>query len=288
MVNATLAAFPDTQIIVGDDNLEITRQFLAASPRRPVGIRADCLGVYPPPQVWASAPDSWYVQHHDPVITALLARWRIAPVVTEWCNFQPDGATAFFQQAIKDTVNYHVSLVASNVSFEVAPSSDTYEIWARTNKYAGYRYAVTSATMPASAAPGSALPITVRWTNFGTAPSYDNWQVVYELRDSDNTVVKTVQSALTLRNIGAEQNYTDTAQDPASAANDDTFALPTSGLARWQLQARRESRLERAQAKRKQHRQLLADDTCSGRTRQCRRLSDRKHPAHRIASSSRA
>ena len=236
MVNATLAAFPDTQIIVGDDNFEITRQFLAASPRRPVGIRADCLGVYPPPQVWASAPDSWYVQHHDPVITALLARWRIAPVVTEWCNFQPDGATAFFQQAIKDTVNYHVSLVASNVSFVasnggVAPSSDTYEIWARTNKYAGYRYAVTSATMPASAAPGSALPITVRWTNFGTAPSYDNWQVVYELRDSDNTVVKTVQSALTLRNIGAAQNYTDTAQDPASAASGDTFSLPTSGLA---------------------------------------------------------
>jgi Domain of unknown function (DUF4832) len=235
MVNATLAAFPDTQIIVGDDNFEITRQFLAASPRRPVGIRADCLGVYPPPQVWASAPDSWYVQHHDPVITALLARWRIAPVVTEWCNFQPDGATAFFQQAIKDTVNYHVSLVASNVSLVasnggVAPSSDTYEIWARTNKYAGYRYAVTSATMPASAAPGSALPITVRWTNFGTAPSYDNWQVVYELRDSDNTVVKTVQSALTLRNIAAEQNYTDTTKDPASAANGDTFSLPTSGL----------------------------------------------------------
>jgi hypothetical protein len=119
-------------------------------------------------------------------------------------------------------------LVTSNGG--VAPSSDTYEIWARTNKYAGYRYAATSATVPASAAPGSALPITVRWTNFGTAPSYDNWQVVYELRDSDNTVVKTVQSALTLRTIAAEQNYTDTAQDPASAANDDTLSLPTAGL----------------------------------------------------------
>jgi hypothetical protein len=226
MVNATLAAFPDTRIIVAGDNPEITRQLLAASPRRPTGIRSDCWGVYPP-QDWAITPDSWYVLHHDPVITTLLARWRTAPVVTEWCNDQPNGATAYFQQAIKDTVNYHVSLVASNV---MAPSPDMYDIWARTNKYAGYRYAITSAIVPASATPGSTLPITVRWTNFGTAPSYDNWQVVYELRDSENTVVKTVPSVLTLRNIAAEQNYTDTAQDPASAVDDDKFSLPTSGL----------------------------------------------------------
>jgi hypothetical protein len=227
MVNATLAAFPNTQIIVAVDNPEITRQLLAASPRRPVGIRADCLGVYPPPQLWATRPDSWYLKHHDPVITALLARWHNAPVVTEWCQDQPNGATAYFQQAIEDTVNYHVSLVASNV---LAPSPDMYDIWARTNKYAGYRYAITSTTALASAKPGSALPITVRWTNFGTAPSYDNWQVVYELRDSENTVVKTVPSALALRKIAAEQNYSDPAQDPASAVDDDRFSLPTSGL----------------------------------------------------------
>ena len=156
-----------------------------------------------------------------------LLRWRTAPFVTEWCSEQPDGPAAYFQKAIKDTVNYHVSLVASNV---VAPSPDMYDIWARTNKYAGYRYAITSATVPASAMPGSALPITVRWTNFGTAPSYDNWQVIYELRDSNNTVVKTVPSALALSKIAAEQNYTDTAQDPANATDDDKFSLPTSGL----------------------------------------------------------
>lgn len=233
MVNATLAAFPDTQIIVAGDNPEITRQLLAASPRRPTGIRGDCLGVYPP-QDWATASSSWYVQHHDPIVTTLLARWRTAPVVTEWCTFLPNGGTAFFQQALKDTVNFHVSLVASSVSLVPSnvldPSSNTYEIWARTNKYAGYRYAITSATVPASAPLGSALPITTRWTNFGTAPSYDNWQVAYELRDSENMVVKTVRSALALRDIAAEQNYTDTAQDPVTATNDDKFSLPTSGL----------------------------------------------------------
>jgi Domain of unknown function (DUF4832) len=227
MVNATLAAFPDTQIIVLDDNPEITRQLLAASPRRPVGIRADCLGVYPPPQIWATDPNSWYVQNDDPEIATLRARWRTAPVVTEWCNSQPDGAIAYFQQAIRDTVNYHVALVASTV---VGPSPDMYDMWARTNKYAGYRYAVTSTTVPASAPAGSALPITVRWTNFGTAPSYDSWQVSYEVRNGADKVVAIVQSGLSLRDIAAEQNYVNSAQDPASVASDDAVWLSTAGL----------------------------------------------------------
>ena len=227
MVNATLVAFPDTQIIVLDDNPEITRQLLTASPTRPVGIRADCLGVYAPPQIWATDPNSWYVQNDDPVLAALRARWRTAPVVTEWCTWQPDGPIAYFQQAIKDTVNYHVSLVASNV---MAPSPDMYEMWARTTKYAGYRYAVTSSTVPASAAAGSHLRITVRWNNFGSAPTYDNWQVSYEVRNSANKAVAFVRSGLSLRGIAAEQNYTNSAQEPASAATDSAFWLSTAGL----------------------------------------------------------
>ena len=228
IVNATLAAFPDTQIIVLDDNPEITRQLLAASPTRPVGIRADCLGVYPPPQIWATDPDSWYVQNGDPVITMLRARWRTAPVVTEWCDSQPDGPIAYFQQAIKDTVNYHVSLVASNV---MAPSPDMHDMWARTDKYAGYRYAVTSARLPATARAGSDLRITVRWNNFGTAPAYDKWQVSYEVRNSADNVVAIVQSGLSLRDIVAEQNYTNSAQDPDSVASDNALWLSTAGLA---------------------------------------------------------
>jgi hypothetical protein len=229
MVNATLAAFPNTQIIVLDDNPEITRQLLAAPTRRPVGIRAECLGVYPPPQVWATDPDSWYVQNSDPVIAALLARWRTAPVVTEWCTFQPDGVGAYFQQAIKDTVNYHVSLLASNV---MAPPPDMYEMWARANKYAGYRYAVTSTAIPASAPAGSPLRITVRWTNFGTAPAYDNWQVGYQVRNDAGDVVGIVQSGLALRDIAAEQHYVDTVHDPAGLTRDNPLWLSTAGLAR--------------------------------------------------------
>ena len=84
LVDATLSAFPDTRIVFAAGNPEITRQFLAASPTQPSGIRGDCLGVIAPAQYWATDPESWYVQHDKKLVSELLARWKSAPVVTEW------------------------------------------------------------------------------------------------------------------------------------------------------------------------------------------------------------
>lgn len=227
LVDATLTAFPDTRIVVAAGNPEITRQFLAASPAQPVGIRGDCLGVIAPTQYWATDPDSWYVHHDTRLVSELLARWKTAPVVTEWCNFQPDGVTQYFTKALKDVVNHHVSMVASNV---IAPQPRMYDLWERANKYAGFRYAVTSAVLPNHAAVGADVPITLGWTNFGTAPAYDDWDIWYEVLDHAGVAVMEVKSGLLLGTIAAEQNYSDVGQDPAAATSDDTFLLPTGGL----------------------------------------------------------
>ncbi|MCB0933222.1 MAG: DUF4832 domain-containing protein [Mycobacterium sp.] len=228
LVKATLTAFPDTQIVVAAGNPEITRQLLAASPARPIGIRGDCLGAIPPPQYWATDPNSWYVQNDKELVSQVLTRWKFAPVVTEWCSFEPDGTTEYFAKGLKDTVNYHVSMVSSNVAEPPPPNS--YDIWARTNKYAGYRFAVTSARVPDKLPVGTDLPITIGWTNFGTAPAYENWEIFYEIFDQAGESVLGVKSGLSLGTIAAEQHYSDTTRDPASATSDDTLLLPTSGL----------------------------------------------------------
>jgi Domain of unknown function (DUF4832) len=227
LVDATLSAFPDSRIVFAAGNPEITRQFLAASPTQPAGVRGDCLGVIAPTQYWTTDPDSWYVQNDKELVSELLARWKSAPVVTEWCNYQPEGMTEYFNKALKDVVDYHVSMVASNV---MAPRQSLYDLWERANKYAGYRYAVTSSILPDRVAVGADLPITLRWTNFGTAPAYDDWEIWYEIVDDAGTVVTEVKSGLLLGAIAAEQNYSDVERDPALATSDDTFLLPTSGL----------------------------------------------------------
>ncbi|WP_102145666.1 carbohydrate-binding domain-containing protein [Mycobacterium hubeiense] len=238
LVNATLRAFPDTQILTTAQNAEIVKQAMRDSPElsglaRPVGVRADCLGVYEPAQTWAVNQWSYYVQNNDPIIPVLLSRWRTAPVVTEWCNFAPNGNQALFDKAVKDTVNYHVSLLSSTVpTYEGSTTmpADIYALWAKANKFGGYRYAMTAATLPASATAGSAVPLSVRWTNFGSAPSYDKWKVTYEIRDVAGTVRQAVESSLSLRELAANQNYTATSQEPAPQSVDDSVTLPTAGL----------------------------------------------------------
>jgi Domain of unknown function (DUF4832) len=232
LVKATLNAFPDTQLTVNPGNPELTRQLLDARPLKPVGIRGDCLGVYEPPQTWAVNQWSYYVQHKDPLVATILNRWKTAPVITEWCNWEPDGDLAFFQKAIWDTVNYHVSLVSSAVSPYQGTTTmpdDIYDLWSRTNKFAGYRYAVTRAAVPAIIPAGRSLPVRAQWTNFGSAPVYDKWQVTYELLDRSNKVVRSVPSGLALASLTAKQGFPAPAE-PASVSADDATAVPTTGL----------------------------------------------------------
>lgn len=228
LVRATLAAFPSTRIVTTANNPEIVRQLLAAKPAKPVGLRADCLGVYPPTEYWGSDSQSRYVITKDPVIAELLNRWRTAPVVTEWCNFQPNGPGSYFETALEDTVNYHVTLVASNA---MAPPENYAAMWARTNKYAGYRYGVALAPNRRFATSDAGLHLSLRWTNFGTAPVYDSWQITYEITDGSGRIVEIIHSPFYLGSIAAEQNYDDIARDPAQAFADDELLVPVSGLA---------------------------------------------------------
>ncbi|OBB22313.1 hypothetical protein A5792_06660 [Mycolicibacterium peregrinum] len=238
IVNATLRAFPDTRVVTTAQNPEIVKQAMRDSPAlpgvvRPVGVRADCLGVYEPPQTWAVNPYSQYVQSNDPIIPVLLDRWRTAPIITEWCTFAPDGNQALFDKGVKDTVNFHVSMLSSTVPMyegSTAMPSSIYQQWAKANKFSGYRYGMTAASLPGTATAGSAIPLTVRWANFGSAPAYDAWRITYEIRDAGGTVRRTVNSPLALQNLAAAQNYTDTTKEPAPQAADDTVSLPTTGL----------------------------------------------------------
>jgi hypothetical protein len=238
IVNATLRAFPDTQLLTTAQNPEIVKQAMRDSPAvsglvHPVGIRADCLGVYEPPQTWAVNSYSYYVQSGDPIIPVLLNRWRTAPVATEWCNFAPSGNQALFDQGVRDTVNYHVSLLSSTVPLyqgSTTMPSDIYALWAEANKFGGYRYAMTAASLPGATTVGTAIPLTVRWANFGSAPTYDKWVVRYELRDAAGTTRQAVNSQLSLSALAAAQNYTASTQEPASVTADDSASLPTTGL----------------------------------------------------------
>jgi Domain of unknown function (DUF4082)/K319L-like, PKD domain/Domain of unknown function (DUF4832) len=53
----------------------------------------------------------------------------------------------------------------------------------------GYRLVLTGGTMTTNILSGNAFNITMNWQNTGLAPVYENWKVVYELRNGGGTVV---------------------------------------------------------------------------------------------------
>jgi hypothetical protein len=236
LVNAHLAAFPNTQLLSTNDsaNYAICKQLLTASTIKPVGLRQDGLTETPSfygttAPLWALDPKSYYVRIGDPFLATVMNRWQIAPIATE------QGGYSDYDAAVSNVCNYCVSLVASQ-----NPGGTT-DSFATAIKYSGYRYAVTAVSIPAFVATNSSLPITATWTNFGVAPTYDRWQITYQLRNSSNVVVATADSSLNLKTLfnPSQANTTVGQGNPSSinhgpplgASTNDTASISTAGLA---------------------------------------------------------
>ncbi|MFC7755252.1 fibronectin type III domain-containing protein [Tsukamurella soli] len=233
LVDANLRAFPDTRIVAAMGNPEIAKRLLRDSPvlkrvRHPVGMRSDSLGTYPVIPTWAENQYSQYVQRRDPIVSILTERYRTAPIMTEWPPQLLLGGTElqYYQTGLQDVVNYHVSMTASTgfpaQTSSTPMSAQIYDLWSRANKYAGYRYAATGVALS-----GSDLAVT--WTNFGSAPTYEDWHVQYQIVDQQGHVRRTVPGGIRLGTLAADQHFTDLSGAPAAASAVDH--VDVSGLA---------------------------------------------------------
>lgn len=236
LVTANLRAFPNTQIIASLGNPEIAKQLLRDSAelpnvRKPVGIRADGLGAYGPIPIWADNEYSEYVKAGDPIIGVIRERYRSAPIVTEWPPQMLRGGTVreYYERGLHDVVEAHVSMTASTGfpgQFATAPMDPVdFDLWSRANKYAGYRYATTGVELPRSIPRGTPVKLSVDWTNFGSAPTYDNWAVVYEVVDESGDVVERKDSTFALGKLTRAQQVDDPSDTPHSVSGRDIVEI---------------------------------------------------------------
>ena len=253
LVDANLRAFPDTQIVTTALNPAIVERALTSSPelarlRHPVGIRDDGLGAGEVLPAWASNEWSWYVARRDPAIDTLRSRFRIAPVITEWPSVPEmwgDGGRSFYAQGVREVIDGHVSLTAStgfpDQSSTTPMDPQSYAFWSSANKFAGYRYAVTGVDLPADDEPQHR--ITVHWTNFGVAPTYENWKVVYEFVDAAGRVARSTEGAVRLGDLvyagpGTAPTTAGGALEPTPATTTDTVTTGDLGPGTYRLRVR--------------------------------------------------
>jgi hypothetical protein len=217
MVGDVVNAFPKAHVLIGTsaavrDEPPFQQALLPAVVARypTVGFHLDNMGAVAPsdgnnlPYVapGGSAED-----------VAAWERWRTAPVISEWWNL-PDASVAV---ARASTEEWHVSALGSgNVQSSVRIGHEA--AYQEVLKRAGFRDQIDKVEV-SPLKHGQASSFSSTWENVNVAPTYDAWQVKYELRKGKG-IAWSGNSSFDLRSL------LPTVGNPVKAS--DAFTLPAT------------------------------------------------------------
>jgi hypothetical protein len=66
-------------------------------------------------------------------------------------------------------------------------------------KRSGYRIILEKGNIPPGIGVGKPFQINLAWKNIGVAPTYENWDIIFELKDNSNNTVWSGQSKFRLK-----------------------------------------------------------------------------------------
>ncbi len=217
IIDAQVQAFSKTQLVMIAKALPYDAAAYPQDPvayalnhpaaQMPIGWRVDCLGQ---PGYFDFNTNSKYAAAWN----AMKDRWKTAPVVTEFCASGIDPTTALTQ--VRD---FHVSLVGNgNISNWSSLSEATKNSYINVGKTAGYRLELKTLKYPGQLSPGNSFLFEALWINTGSAPVYQPWKIIYQLRNSANgSIAWESSSQLDLKTLMAN----------SSTTISDTFTLPS-------------------------------------------------------------
>ena len=153
--------------------------------------------------------------------TAIMNRYKYAPV-----NGEPIPGGSFKDGCdygdMEDQVKrYHASLIG-NGNFSDHSKPCMQENIRRASKAAGYRLILEGGDISPVIEPGQPFFIMLQWKNTGIAPTYENWTVLFELKDSSHKIIWTDTSRFSPKLFIPQPDFT---------AVTDTFNLPATVVA---------------------------------------------------------
>ena len=173
VVRAVTSAFPNKHVLINTMTpVPFTLKALRASSN--LGLRTDGLG----------CPDMFSMVAVDQRLQKV---WRTRPFFSEWCT---SGDPVLGAQQVR---KFHISTLSSgNMPWShdglTARQRRAYD---RALATAGYRIRARSVELPKRLTAGRRVTVKTSWTNEGTAPTYDRWDVTLTFVDrSGRSVVK--------------------------------------------------------------------------------------------------
>lgn len=234
-LNPTQMRDPDTQEISGPLSVAAVNYALRES--MSTSLRRDCIGggwwMQQATYLITDAAQTAAVSANTPPQYQPAERWKYAPMLSEWCNNISPGsdvnadpnARSSFSEGLTEVSDLHLSILSSG-NWGGSPNLSAYPLaqqnaFITANKRAGYRYTVEQLSLPDEITAGDSLPISVNWRNANVAPTYNDWNVRYEVRDSGGTTVATQDaSGLNLK-----------ALYPGQATSTNALTVATASLA---------------------------------------------------------
>ncbi len=123
----------------------------------------------------------------------IMERWKTAPITGEPAPFSNDMADLERQVRL-----YHATSFG-NGNYGNTPNSTVKSRVRAASKATGYRFKIINGEYPSSINRNVAFNIKTNWQNIGLAPTYENWDVVYELQTSTGAVKWTGKSTKVMK-----------------------------------------------------------------------------------------
>lgn len=143
---------------------------------------------------WTNANPTVFGGYH--FADTIMARFKQAPIVGE----PQDGGSAGNFPALPGQMTQFGVMSFGNGNFNNAINATIQNNFRAASKAAGYRLILgaTGATITTSPTAGGSFQIVLPWQNLGASPTYENWNVVFRLKNA-NTVLWTGTSSFNPR-----------------------------------------------------------------------------------------
>ena len=141
---------------------------------------------------WTNRYNSEWTDYNNTVVngldfnTEIMSRYKFAPIVGEPADLDAAGN---FNALLGQIIFYHVNSFGNGNLNGQAENAITANNFRAASKAAGYRLMPDNGYISSTISTGSAFSISLNWKNLGVAPTYENWNVVYEFRDSGNKTI---------------------------------------------------------------------------------------------------
>ena len=117
---------------------------------------------------------------------SIMVRWKSAPITGEPPGWNPNG----FADLERQVALYHAASFG-NGNYGVTPTTTIKTRVRGASKLCGYRLILEGGSLTLN---GNNLTVALNWKNIGQAPTYENWNVEFELKNSNNQTVWSGQS----------------------------------------------------------------------------------------------